>query len=175
MTSISYSIPYAGHVEIPLYPPADTVHEILRTSGEINRLSRLRHIGALEIVYPGVSHSRWDYTVSILHAVTRLRRAVSNSAFSIGAAQFSSIPAALQCLALLANIGHLPGTYAVEKGVARFLLAQDPKAPLSPLFTRRSTSRRNREIASAADEALGEARLSCPEQNTWTPKADFRL
>jgi hypothetical protein len=42
--------------------------------------------------------------------------------------------AALQCLALMSNIGHLPGTYCVEKGVARFLLGRGANSPSNCLF-----------------------------------------
>jgi hypothetical protein len=70
----------------------------------------------------------------MLYVVTRLRRLVTNSRFSLGAADFSSMAAALQCLALLSNIGHLPGTYCAEKGVARFLLGRSKDAPIDCLF-----------------------------------------
>lgn len=107
---------------------------MLDSVGEIARLERLNHIGALSYTFPGISHTRWDYTVSMLYVVTRLRKLVTGSEFSLGEAKFSSMAAALQCLALLSNIGHLPGTYCVEKGIARFLLGRNRASPSDCLF-----------------------------------------
>lgn len=134
MRKLFYTIPNRGPVSIPLYPPADQVYDLLRDAGEIRRLAKLEHVGALTYAYPGVSHTRWDYTVSMLYVVMRLRRLVTNSSFSLGSAGFSSVPAALQCLALLANIGHLPGVYCVEKGVTQFLSRHNKDDPLLLLF-----------------------------------------
>lgn len=134
MVTISYSVPHIGPVDIPLYSPADEVYSLLNSAGEIARLEHLNHIGALSYVFPGISHTRWDYTVSMLYVVTRLRKLVTSSEFSLGEATFSSMAAALQCLALLSNIGHLPGTYCVEKGVARFLLGRSRASPSNCLF-----------------------------------------
>lgn len=152
MTSIDYSIPNVGPVTIPLYPPADDVYSLLLDAGEINRLERLKHIGALEYAFPGIAHTRWDYTVSMLYVVTRLRRLVTNSAFALGAGNFSSMAAALQCLALLSNIGHLPGTYGVEKGVARFLLSNNRQSPSNCLF-RSVLGRQTRAVKKIIDGA----------------------
>jgi hypothetical protein len=134
MTHIDYLVPNVGSVAVPLYPPADELYEHLVAANEIERLKKLKHIGSLELVFPGVSHSRWDYTVSMLYVITRLRRLMANSRFAWGQGEFSSMAAALQCLALLSNVGHLPGTFCVEKGATRFLLRLNRASPTNGLF-----------------------------------------
>jgi hypothetical protein len=128
---IRYSIPNVGPVEIPLYPPAGELYDLLGEAGEVDRLKDLAHIGALQSAYPGVSHTRWDYTVSMLYVITRIRSSLGNCGFELASVSFSSEAAALQCLALLANVGHLPGIYSVEKGVGRYLLADDTDSRLT--------------------------------------------
>jgi hypothetical protein len=161
MPEIAYSVPQVGPVNIQLYPPADEVYALLEAVGEISRLTGLKHIGALDYAFPGVSHSRWDYTVSMLYVVTRLRRLVTNSQFVMGAKTFSSMTAALQCLALLSNVGHLPGTYCAEKGVARFLLGRNEGSPLDCLFE------------AAMDNDLGVIRQLIEGANELLKKKDY--
>jgi len=102
----------------------------------------------------------------MLYVVTRLRRLITNSHFSLGSARFSSTAAALQCLALLTNIGHLPGIYGVEKGVTRFLFSKNLDEPLRLLFDAARQDLRNRgdrarvrycgQVSQAANALLNE-------------------
>jgi hypothetical protein len=54
---------------------------------------------------------------------------------------------------LLCNIGHLPGTYSVEKGLTRFLRTKNKKRPVSSLFTQH-------ELATILKSADGEVSSS---------------
>lgn len=130
---IRHTIPNIGLVEVDLYPPADDLYLFMRTQGEVERLHTLRHLGALERVFPGVPHSRWDYTVSMLYVTSHDCSPGMKTSIRYGRMEFSSVTAAAQCAALLSNIGHLPGTFAVEKGVARYLYEQNPEDPLGLL------------------------------------------
>ncbi|MBE3578276.1 MAG: hypothetical protein IMX00_11420 [Limnochordales bacterium] len=84
-------------------------------------MTNLLHLGALSKAFPGVRHTRWDYSAAVLTLVTNIGAPGLNSKLNLGSAKLSSARAALQCLALVSNIGHLPGTFAVEEGVARFI------------------------------------------------------
>ena len=126
---ITHVVPGIGPVEFRLYPPADELYEQLSCCGEIDRLRRLKHAGAMEQVLPGLSHSRWDYVASMLFLSDRLKLPRTNSNCSFGSLKFSSVISAIQCAALLTNIGHLPGTFAVEKGVVQWLQKRSPESP----------------------------------------------
>jgi len=127
---IKQTIPNVGLVEVDLYPPADELYAYMLSQGEVARLQALTHIGLLKTVFPGVPHSRWDYTVSMLYVIAHDCSPGMTTSIRHGGVAFSSVNAAAQCAALLSNIGHLPGTFAVEKGVARYLWEQNPEDPL---------------------------------------------
>lgn len=121
-------------VDIPLYSPADKLYDRLVKSGEVTRLNSLRHLGALSSsALIGARLARWDYTVALLHYSSEFRLPKFNSGFNIGRVEFSSTTAALQSAALVWNIGHLPGTFSIEKGVCRFLKEKYPKKPANHL------------------------------------------
>lgn len=129
-----YTLPHLGVVSFQLYPPADEVYDLLDSNNEIKRLKKLQHTGVLSLALPGVYRSRWDYTVSMLYFAHRLSGEGLNSGFMLGGVRFTSMKSALQTLALLWNIGHLPGTFAVEKGVARYLYDLSPDRPATTLL-----------------------------------------
>jgi len=131
-TSFVHVVPHIGLKEIRLYPPADRVYRFLKKQKETVRLINLRHLGALSYALPGARHARWDYTVAMLYYAQSLDLPGMNSSFTLGV-EFSSALAALQSIALCWNIGHLPGTYAVEKGVYRWLHDIDKKSPTDVL------------------------------------------
>ena len=130
---IEHVIPHLGPTIIPLYPPADKLYSLLLKCNETERLKALLHLGALSEALPGARHARWDYTVSLLYYAQALKLRGMNSAFTLGRAEFSSAQAALQTIALCWNIGHLPGTFLVEKGVYRWLHETGRKNPANEL------------------------------------------
>ncbi len=132
-TLLRHVVAQVGPQDIPLYGPADSIYTKLVSAKEVSRLNTLRHLGALSRVFPGVRHARWDYTMAMLYFCSKLRAQGMNSPFRIGNVRFSSQIAALQTIALLWNIGHLPGTYSVEKGIYQYLLSHDRDDPTSAL------------------------------------------
>jgi hypothetical protein len=130
---LKHVIPHIGKREIVLYPPSDVVYDRLWAEKEIRRLNKLRHLGALSHAFPGARHARWDYTLAMLHYCDELRVPGMNSKFTIGRIEFSSAIAALQSISLLWNVGHLPGTFSVEKGVYQFLHSVYPEDPTEGL------------------------------------------
>lgn len=130
---IRHIVPLVGVQDIQLFSPADQIFQLLYRKKEKLRLSTLRHLGALTFAMPGARAARWDYSVAMLHYAYLLRKIAGNHKFKIGQIEYSSPLAALQCAALVWNIGHLPGTFAVEKGVYRFLCKKNSGDPLAGL------------------------------------------
>jgi len=77
--------------------------------------------------------TRWDYTIALLHYSNVLGRLGGTSSVKLGQIDFSSYAAAVQCACLSWNIGHVPGTFAVEKGIYRFLADRSDDAPADVL------------------------------------------
>lgn len=129
-----HTLPFVGHQKSNLYAPADYIYQVLKDAKEVSRLNALKHLGAYSFIVPGARHARWDYTHALLFYIEKLHdlRGLGSS-FRIGNTRFSSGIAALQSIALVWNIGHLPGTFAVEKGVARHLLADRSPDPANKL------------------------------------------
>ena len=130
---VEHVIPHIGKREIALYSPSDMVYNRLLAEKEIERLNKILHLGALSHALPGARHARWDYTCAMLHYCDELRVYGMNSGFKIGRIEFSSAIAALQSLCLLWNVGHLAGTFPVEKGVYQYLHAVHPDDPTDGL------------------------------------------
>jgi hypothetical protein len=70
----------------------------------------------------------------MLHYVQRISKLAGSNGFALAGINYSSSVAALQVLALAWNCGHLPGTFAVEKGVYRYLAETDSEAPANALI-----------------------------------------
>ena len=153
---IRHAIPQIGLREIPIFSPATMVYERLRQTKEIRRLNSLRHLGALSHAFPGARHARWDYTAAMLYYADRLRIRGINSQFRIGGVRFSSAVAALQAVALVWNIGHIPGTFAVEKGVWRLINAANRGDPATWLEWPFDSTPQVRRLRSVASEFLRE-------------------
>lgn len=151
---IDHALPGVGPSQIRLYAPADALYELLSREGEIRRLNSLRHLGTLSQAHPGTRLARWDYTVAMLHYVNRIATMSGTNNFTLGNIEFSSNVAALQTLALVWNVGHLPGTFAVEKGVYRFLLERSFQAPTRPLLVRHREHPRIAELLLEGDRLL---------------------
>lgn len=151
MNSFEHIVPQIGLVGIQLFSPADKIYDRIAAAREISRLNKLRHLGALSgTSLNGARLARWDYTVALLYYSSLFDLPKFKSEFKIGRVKFSSAIAALQCASLLWNIGHLPGTFSVEKGVCRNLKRRNPIEPASILEW---SFRNNPEIAKIISEA----------------------
>jgi hypothetical protein len=69
------------------------------------------------------------YTIAKLHFAQKMSVIAGTADFTLGGVSFSSSLAAFQTIALAWNIGHLPGTFGVEKGVHRFLMNRSRNNP----------------------------------------------
>ena len=154
---IAHTVPQIGYSRISLFAPADRLYAILRSERELTRLSRLRHLGVLAHILHGARQARIDYTAALLYFSNALKVTGLNSSFVIGNVTFSSQTAALQCISLIWNIGHLPGTFAVEKGLYRHLRirSNDRPADLFPWPNREAPD--VREVIERANSLLLES------------------
>jgi len=107
-----------GKVEIELSGIASSVYEILEAEKEITRLQHLEHLGVLQGLFPGMKNTRWDYTVLILHIARSGKLEGTSSLKRLKGVELTGRDM-LEVMALIANIGHVPGTFAIEKGIAR--------------------------------------------------------
>jgi hypothetical protein len=121
---IKHYLPHIGLVEIDIKEYPQEVYNLLKDNLEIDRLKKLSHLGILQDVFPGISHSRWDYTLMTLHFINEFsvkRLKGLSSTRKIFDLDISGRDV-LYVLALIANTGHLPGTFGAEKGVLHVLL-----------------------------------------------------
>lgn len=130
---ITHVIPQVGYQELTLYDPAVSLYQCLKQKKEWTRLNKLRHLGAYAYAVQGARLARWDYSVAMLYYSTNFKIRGMQSKFRIGNINFTSGISALQALSLIWNIGHLPGTFAVEKGVCRYLSYKNSKSPVQQL------------------------------------------
>lgn len=130
---VKHVIPQLGLQTVEFYQPADFIHRRLSEHDEVDRLSRLLHLGALSRAFPGTRQARWDYTMAMAHYAQTFKVAGLNRRLSFRNTNFSSVNAALQTMALIWNVGHLPGTFAVEKGLLRHLHCEYPDNPIKGL------------------------------------------
>jgi len=121
---LSYYIPLLGLVKIKLKGIPEEFYYFLENRGEIKRLKRLEHLGVLQDVFTGMHHTRWDYTITMLYLTQQFSESKVEGLSTekkINDLKLSGRDM-IQLLVLTTNIGHLPGTFAVEKGVMRYLI-----------------------------------------------------
>jgi len=124
--TLTHSIPDIGIIEVKLGGLPERLFCIMEQKGEVSRLERLLHLGMLHKAFPGMRHTRWDYTMAILYFIQKISEAGWEGlpcSKKVAGVKISGRDI-LQILALVINIGHLPGTFSVEKGVSRFLNAR---------------------------------------------------
>jgi len=132
-TVLTHVLPSIGPVEVSVYGKAAVMLRFLSESQEKLRLQQLAQLGALCRCFPGARSVRWDYTVALLYFSEWLRVKGVRTGITLGTVRFSSTVEALQCLSLVWNVGHLPETFAAEKGLLRFLRQRNDDGLLSPL------------------------------------------
>lgn len=123
----TYSIPLIGSVEIELKGYPEKFYLFLEKKGEVKRLQRLDHLGVLQDVFMGMRHTRWDYTVAMLYLIQQFSRSKLeglSAGKKINNLNLSGRDM-MQLLALTSNIGHIPGTFGVEKGIMRYLVSHN--------------------------------------------------
>ena len=124
---MSYYLPTIGRVKIVLNGYPEKLYKLLEKNKEIERLKKLLHIGILKDVFPGIAYSRWEYTLMGLYlanefSLSRLEGLSSERKFCGYEISGRDV---LQILILIGNIGHLPGTFGVEKAFLHELIRRN--------------------------------------------------
>jgi hypothetical protein len=121
---ISHELSNIGKLDFQFHGIAALFYAQLQTDGIIDYLKGLDHLGFISKCHPGNHHKRWDYVCLQLYFLQKLR----HSAFNTGLTKDIEINGTnasyleiLQTFILFANIGHLEGTVASEKGLFKFL------------------------------------------------------
>ncbi len=122
---IKYNLPVFGGVEIKLDPLSCKFFVIMNENKEIDRLGNLLHLGVLQNDFPGTRHTRWDYTMANLFVIEKMVECEALEGIrgerKIRGKKLTAKDI-LQLLALLNSIGHLPGTFATEKAILKYLI-----------------------------------------------------
>jgi HD superfamily phosphohydrolase len=129
-------------IAFDLESAADRLLLRLIDSAEVQRLRRIRQIGMASLAFPGGEHSRFCHSLGVLHLARRMLALLSR-----GQAVPAEAALALQCAALLHDVGHGPYSHVVE----RFFDGRHE------VWTRRiieSPETEVHQILSAADPAL---------------------
>jgi len=125
--AFKYYFPLLGKIEFGLGDVPKRTFELLEKLGEIDRLKNLNHIGSLGLVFPGMKQSRYDYTILtlyLIHLISAFKLPGLSSSKELKNISLSGRDF-LQLFTLVSNIGHVPGTFAVEKGILKFLIEQN--------------------------------------------------
>lgn len=115
---IRHFLPDVGALEAELFDESRDLYDFLKGKKEINRVQHLTQLGFVQSAWPVARHTRWDATVLLLDLIRRMKDLPS---VHIGSkvtlrndVTVSSARELLSCWALLLNLGHLHGTFAVE-------------------------------------------------------------
>jgi len=129
-----YNLPGFGFVRIRLFRHSKRVFEFLDGYGHIEQLHKIDQLGSIRRVLPGAHHTRYEYLMAQLAIITELCHLTGQLPAGLSLARgrttfgqldgIDSPPSngeVLQVLALLGNIGHLPGTFSSERAFLKFL------------------------------------------------------
>ncbi|WP_126147589.1 hypothetical protein [Synechococcus elongatus] len=129
MKKISATLPALGAYTVPFYKESAKILEFLGEK-EINRLSKIAHLGTAASVFTGINHSRLEYLLlqcAIINLLPKFN--LGTEQFAIGGKvklaggnyQVSSGEELLKCWAILGNLGHAQYTYGVERSLLSYL------------------------------------------------------
>ena len=128
LKEINYFVPQLGNITTKLYKYSGHTYEILDNYNHIDRMRQIHQLGVIRNVFEGAHHSRWEYVMVQLGIIyklstfkdiqkTKLARGLGLSAKLDVLEHAPSGADILQMWVLLFNAGHLPGTFATEKGL----------------------------------------------------------
>ena len=129
MKKVSATLPALGSYTVPFYKESAKVLEFLGDK-EVNRLSKIAHLGTAAVVFTGINHSRLEYMLlqcAIINLLPKFNLGTEQFAiggkvkFADGNYQISSGEELLKCWSILSNIGHSQYTYGVERSLLSYL------------------------------------------------------
>lgn len=121
---VSHELSNVGKLDISLHGIAATFYDQLNSDGIIDYLKDLNHLGFISKSHPGNNHKRWDYVCLQLFLLQKLKHSTFKTGLNSNTevdGRSASNQEILQTFILFANIGHLEGTLASEKGLHDFL------------------------------------------------------
>lgn len=122
---IQYTIPSLGEINTQIYKPgASLCYVFLEKYGFIEKLKSINQLGVIKNTFNGTQHPRWEYVVLQIYLLNQLKGTefksglASNIKISINNQNIEiSSCELIQIWILLLNSGHLPGTFASERGI----------------------------------------------------------
>ena len=121
----NYFLPQLGRLNVELYPYATKCYNLLNNYGHIKRLKNIDQLGVVRNVYEGAHHPRWEYVILQLSLINRLKELYLARGLGLSSTRTeflgyrTSGAEILQIWVLLLNSGHLPGTFASERGLLK--------------------------------------------------------
>lgn len=121
MKQINATLPTLGSYNISFHKESAILLDRI-TDKELNRLSRISHLGTAASVFTGINHTRLEYMLlqcAIIDLLPKLNVAAEQFEMS-GKVKlsnkkiFSSGEELLKCWSILSSIGHTKYTYGVE-------------------------------------------------------------
>jgi len=109
-----------GTVSAALHAESERIYKWLQQTGEVDRLKRLDHLGAVRLAWEGAHHPRWEYIAFIVALIDRCRDHVPESHLGTKvklakSTEVSSGSELLKSWALLLYVGHVQWTFFAER------------------------------------------------------------
>lgn len=127
--NLQYNIPQLGIVNTKIFGPyAAECFNFLDKYGFIEKLKKTNQLGVIKNTLKGTHHPRWEYVVLQIYLIEQLKNTDYNSGISSNfklhlnnSVEVLSGAELLQIWVLLLNSGHLPGTFASERGFLKYI------------------------------------------------------
>ncbi len=125
---INYNMPQLGKQQIIIYKNyASECYDFLTNELNLKKLKEIPQLGLIENSVDGFNHTRWDYVLLQLFILNKIKETKKYGVSKHLKLKFNdkienyTIGELIEMWILLLNIGHLPGTFASEKGFLKAL------------------------------------------------------
>ena len=131
--TISYNLPGYGFASCYLIGQAIDLMDMLEDAGVLEKMKNTCQLGTMKYIYPGAHHTRYEYVFTQLMLISNVI-SVENPQYAVDFARTSNLSeyeesgckisggAAMQCLAILSNIGHMYDTFTSARMVMKLLI-----------------------------------------------------
>jgi len=118
---LKYTLPILGNIEIPLYEEASVIYTFLERQDQIDRLKNLNQLGIVSDVIQTAHHSKFEYLLFMLFLIESMKKL--KGVYPLGRKVVGQLTGKelLKIWAMLLSVGHMPGTFPVEKAILKFL------------------------------------------------------
>ena len=130
---ITYNLPGYGFASCYLIGQAINLANMLEDANILEKMKNTCQLGTMKYVYPGAHHTRYEYVFTQLMLISNVV-SVNNPQYAVDFARTSDLSeyhelgynisggAALQCLAILSNVGHMYDTFTSARMVMNLLI-----------------------------------------------------